>query len=1447
MTLRFTTRLFFSIGILVVAASLATADDQWETIFDGKAWGNWKPNERPESWKIEDGCFVGNGQRSHLYFERDELTDFELKTEVMINQGGNSGIYFHIAQHPEGWFFDGHEVQVNNTHGDPVKTGSLWGVVKLYDAPVKDNVWFEMHIVVAGQTIDVFINGKRRLTYVEPEGIQGPRKISKGYIALQAHDPGSVVRYRNIRLKKPAADNTNKTSQRLPTTAPGWNIELLAEAPLIQAPTAVVQADDGTIYLGQDPMDMNGPTNVRADSVVTLRWKEGIVSKQVFADHLGAVMGLEIIGNTLFVAHAPYLTALRDTDGNGVADHRLDLIQGLGPENPAFNGYNDHVVSGICDGMDGYLYVTFGDKGIPQARARDGTLLTCHGGGILRVRPDGTDAEIIASGLRNPLSPALDQYDNAFTYGNDDDSKQWPNGIFHLIDGGQYGYPYDFLDAPHRCLAPITGQIGGAGSLGFCFNGLGLAPQFHGNLFFADWALQRLLQYDIEPQGATFRLIKKSAVVSNGPVDDFRPVAAVAGADDNSILLTDWALPSILRRDAKAGRLFRLTWSGAGAMETVDLPLVDAEKTAPIDELIDWLGHASYRVRLRAQRELIRRGQLNNRSTTDAANISTRLSEILERGTPRQRIHTLWILEAIDFPKILSASDDKDPRIRTQAIRAVGNRQRRSGLKQLYRGLQDRQPTVRREAAIALGRIAAPESLPELLQAIGDQDRFVAWSVSAAVKRIDHWNADTLATGILESDGIQQDQWIQLTEQVWRLPVVECWCTVLDTAKSPELRRRAGEVLTALYHRHPPWDGHWWGSNPLAGRRPVPTLKWSNLAARKILQALGKGLHDENLREMVVHHLIEIGKDANRLLAVEIEKEPSIAVACEMIAALGRSEANRYVELFDRLARDPKRPMAIRIAAATAMTRATTEASNQALLAYSAFNFPAELIATSLPTLAQRNKLSSHQLKQCLQQANPVVKAAALQAIAIQKTSETNIESAVITSLADSDTAVQHAAIVAAGANRYRRCSAPLLELYRQGLSNETMTPQLCDEIILSLSALPNASAVEVYLDGLSTGEPAIQTACFQALKSVWQQIPPAIHKQIRESPIESPARPFVQRLLADFRSVKTWHVIGPFPRELHRDFYGGTGFDYSRTWYGLRGKVVHWQPRSTDQEGTWNFDADTVSGTELGFDANNSSQINMIAHAVVDSPVERDGFLLVGSSGPLRIWVNGQQVHRFRDVAGRPFVPDQDLIRIHLHQGTNELLVLSHIGIGPWRTAVLLSTPEEEKILQQAKQPNRQQLATYARQHPGNAEYGRQLFFDRQKGRCAKCHSVHGEGAQVGPDLASFASKYNRDEAIESILQPSARLTQGYIPMVIATDQGKVFSGLVKNETTTHVEMINAQGKLNRIARETIEVRRPAQVSTMPEGLVDRFTAKEFSHLIEFLMSLRQTNLTSQ
>ena len=110
--------------------------------------------------------------------------------------------------------------------------------------------------------------------------------------------------------------------------APGWTIELALEAPRILYPTAIVAAPDGTIYLGQDPMDMPGPPTEPIDSVVAI--KDGKVT--VFADKLWSVMGLEWVDGTLYVVHAPFLSAFRDTDGDGKADERVDLITGLGPK-----------------------------------------------------------------------------------------------------------------------------------------------------------------------------------------------------------------------------------------------------------------------------------------------------------------------------------------------------------------------------------------------------------------------------------------------------------------------------------------------------------------------------------------------------------------------------------------------------------------------------------------------------------------------------------------------------------------------------------------------------------------------------------------------------------------------------------------------------------------------------------------------------------------------------------------------------------------------------------------------------------------------------------------------------------------------------------------------------------------------------------------------------------
>lgn len=184
-------------------ASLAKAEDGWITIFDGKSYEGWKINENEKAWKIEDGAFVANGSRSHLFYlgKHQPMENFELKVDVMTKPGSNGGIFIHTKYQDEGWPAWGYESQVNNTQGDPQKTGGLYNTVKVLKAPAKDNKWWTQHITVKGKHVIVKIDDKVVVDYIEPDDIEGTVRLSKGTIALQAHDPGSTVYFRNIRIK----------------------------------------------------------------------------------------------------------------------------------------------------------------------------------------------------------------------------------------------------------------------------------------------------------------------------------------------------------------------------------------------------------------------------------------------------------------------------------------------------------------------------------------------------------------------------------------------------------------------------------------------------------------------------------------------------------------------------------------------------------------------------------------------------------------------------------------------------------------------------------------------------------------------------------------------------------------------------------------------------------------------------------------------------------------------------------------------------------------------------------------------------------------------------------------------------------------------------------------------------------------------------------------------
>jgi 3-keto-disaccharide hydrolase len=195
----------------LLASPLLAADSEagFKTIFDGKTFAGWKTaDEHPGTWTIQDAALVAHGERCHLFYVGEEkpFKDFELKVEVMTEPGSNGGIYFHTRYQEVGWPKYGFESQVNVSHSDWIKTGSLYGVANVGLTPAEDNKWWTQHIIVQGNRVTVKIDGRTVLEYNEPPGARAgadfTRKIDGGTFALQAHDPKSIVRYRNIRVKR---------------------------------------------------------------------------------------------------------------------------------------------------------------------------------------------------------------------------------------------------------------------------------------------------------------------------------------------------------------------------------------------------------------------------------------------------------------------------------------------------------------------------------------------------------------------------------------------------------------------------------------------------------------------------------------------------------------------------------------------------------------------------------------------------------------------------------------------------------------------------------------------------------------------------------------------------------------------------------------------------------------------------------------------------------------------------------------------------------------------------------------------------------------------------------------------------------------------------------------------------------------------------------------------
>lgn len=203
---------FLAIAVSLSACSSAqrSGSGGWKSLFDGKTLTGWKVGNNAGTFSVVDGAIVAHGNTAHLFYDGDinqhNFKNFDLKAEVMTEPGSNSGIYFHTTYQEDGWPSKGYEVQVNNSHTDWRRTGSLYAVEDVKEVYVKDNEWFVEEVIVRGKRVVIRINDKTVVDYTEPANVKrdedmAGRVISNGTFALQGHDPNSKVHFKNIMVK----------------------------------------------------------------------------------------------------------------------------------------------------------------------------------------------------------------------------------------------------------------------------------------------------------------------------------------------------------------------------------------------------------------------------------------------------------------------------------------------------------------------------------------------------------------------------------------------------------------------------------------------------------------------------------------------------------------------------------------------------------------------------------------------------------------------------------------------------------------------------------------------------------------------------------------------------------------------------------------------------------------------------------------------------------------------------------------------------------------------------------------------------------------------------------------------------------------------------------------------------------------------------------------------
>ncbi len=891
---------------------------------------------------------------------------------------------------------------------------------------------------------------------------------------------------------------TYETFAALPEPIAGWRIELVAQAPAIRHPSVVACAPDGRVFVAEDPMDISLPKADAAEGRILCLHPNGRTT--VFAEKLYAVFGLHYLEGKLYVLHNPKFSVFEDD--NGVGRNRRELIEQTLPDPSALN-WNDHIPANFKLGMDGYFYAACGDKGLYGARGTDGSRATLSSGGVFRIRPDGSQLEVFSHGVRNILDVALNAEDDLFTYDNTDEH-EWMGRFTHMVEAGFYGYPHDFIPRRPYTLWMMADYGAGAACGAFSYNEDALPPEYRSNVFLSDFGKRQVMRVRVERDGGTYRAVSKEDLFPDPP-GDFRPVGITPGADGKSLYICDWN-----HRDEKAevsvGRLFKLTWTGPDHSAPKPgwyLPAATGRNfVASTKDLLDGLAHPSHNVRLTAQRRLADlakspddtgaafkseiRNPKSEISPRDLTLPVTKPLTALLRDTAAPAIarsHALWALDAIDHGRsarnqIITATRDRDPLVRRQAIRQLGQRRATETVPALARLLKDPDASVRFHAATALGRIGQRAAVPALLSALDDPDAFTRYATFTALNRIGTNTPSAwpdIAAGLKHRNPRVREGARFALRETYDLALLDVLLPVFRDARDTNARHAALELILPLHHRPPEWKGQWWAYHPALQPPPVRTEPWAGMP--KVLAALRDGLrdHDTLIRQRCIRALAE-ANDTNSAPALRdtYARETNPASRAAILRALGAMKDAQALPLAARELNQPTHGELTLAAIAAAETLGGDDAT-QALVTFLRSTAPSpDALAravTALGRLAAKSALP--ELEPLARHASASVRAASVSAL-----SRLRGEAALPileTALTDAALEVRRAAVKSLAELK----STNAVPLLLQAHADEALRP----DAFAALVRTPDVRALDIYLEALASKNPAQRNTAHLAIR----------------------------------------------------------------------------------------------------------------------------------------------------------------------------------------------------------------------------------------------------------------------------------------------------------------------------------------------------------------------------